>query len=410
MERKNLALLCAGVVCFWLFALAFGTAQGNGLRQQNPAVQAAADQTQPVQPAAAQPALELPCRAACLIDQQTGTILYEKNADQQMPIASITKVMTLLLTFEAVHDGRIAMDTLVPVSEHAYHMGGSQIWLEPGEQFTLDEMIKAICVSSANDAAVAVAELVGGSEPGFVQMMNARAAELGMVNTTFHNACGLDTEGHLSTAHDVAIMSREILNTCPEVLHYTGIWTDTLRGGATQLVNTNKLLHRYNGITGLKTGTTGGAGVCISASAARDGLRLVAVILGAPSSKDRFEAAAALLDYGFGGWQAVPLPAPEVQPLQLKVKGSAEDSVPLDYAALPETILIEKGTASALRAELTLPEALEAPIEKGRTVGKVSIFQDDTLLNEYEVKAAADAPLLTFGGALELLWQCLLGA
>ena len=165
MERKNLALLCAGVVCFWLFALAFGTAQGNGLRQQNPAVQAAADQTRPVQPAAAQPALELPCRAACLIDQQTGTILYEKNADQQMPVASITKVMTLLLTFEAVHDGRIAMDTLVPVSEHAYHMGGSQIWLEPGEQFTLDEMIKAICVSSANDAAVAVAELVGGSEP-----------------------------------------------------------------------------------------------------------------------------------------------------------------------------------------------------------------------------------------------------
>ena len=159
----------------------------------------------------------------------------------------------------------------MPVSEHAYHMGGSQIWLEPGEQFTLDEMIKAICVSSANDAAVAVAELVGGSEPGFVQMMNARAAELGMVNTTFHNACGLDTEGHLSTAHDVAIMSREILNTCPEVLHYTGIWTDTLRGGATQLVNTNKLLKRYNGITGLKTGTTSGAGVCISASATRDG-------------------------------------------------------------------------------------------------------------------------------------------
>ena len=304
MERKNLALLCAGVVCFWLFALAFGTAQGNGLRQQSPAVQAAADQTQPVQPAAAQPALELPCRAACLIDQQTGTILYEKNADQQMPIASITKVMTLLLTFEAVHDGRIAMDTLVPVSEHAYHMGGSQIWLEPGEQFTLDEMIKAICVSSANDAAVAVAELVGGSEPGFVQMMNARAAELGMVNTTFHNACGLDTEGHLSTAHDVAIMSREILNTCPEVLHYTGIWTDTLRGGATQLVNTNKLLKRYNGITGLKTGTTSGAGVCISASATRDGLDLIAVVLGSLSSSERFTAATTLLDYGFAAYAA----------------------------------------------------------------------------------------------------------
>ena len=231
MERRNLALLCAGVVCFWLFALAFGTAQGKGLRIQ-PAVQAQAEpavQTLTVTP----PQLTLPCRAAILIDQTSGAVLYEMNADQTMPIASITKVMTLLLTFEAVHAGRLTMDTAVPVSEHAYHMGGSQIWLEPGEQFTLDEMLKAICVSSANDAAVAVAELVGGSEPAFVQQMNARAAELGMEHTTFCNACGLDTEGHLSTARDVAIMSRTILTTCPEVLHYTGIWTDTLRGGQT---------------------------------------------------------------------------------------------------------------------------------------------------------------------------------
>ena len=410
MERRNLALLCAGVLCFWLFALAFGTAQGGGLRRQSPAVQTAVQPQGPVQLTAEPRALELPCRAACLIDQQTGTVLYEKNADQQMPIASITKVMTLLLTFEAVHNGQLTMDTPVPVSEHAYHMGGSQIWLEPGEQFTLDEMIKAICVSSANDAAVAVAELVGGSEQGFVQSMNARAAELGMTNTVFHNACGLDAEGHLSTARDVAVMSRYILNTCPEVLHYTGIWTDTLRGGATQLVNTNKLLRRYNGITGLKTGTTSGAGVCISASATRDGLTLIAVVLGSPSSADRFHSATTLLDYGFANYAAAPLPTLPERPLALAVKGSAEDSVPLDYAALPETILIEKGTASALQAELTLPEALEAPVEKGQTVGKVSIFQDDTLLNEYEVKAAADAPLLTFGGALELLWQCLLGA
>ena len=332
MERRNLALLCAGVLCFWLFALAFGTAEGRGVAVQTelPTAAPAAVEDVPVVDAAAQPQLSLNCRAAILVDQDTGTVLYEKNADEQVPIASITKVMTLLLTFEAIHNGQLTLETTVPVSEHAYHMGGSQIWLEPGEQFTLDEMIKAICVSSANDAAVAVAELVGGSEPAFVERMNARAAELGMEHTTFHNACGLDTEGHLSTARDVAVMSCQILNTCPEVLHYTGIWTDTLRGGATQLVNTNKLLHRYNGITGLKTGTTGGAGVCISASAARDGLRLVAVILGAPSSQDRFEAAAALLDSGFGGWQAAPLPAPEVQPYQLKVKGSAEDSVPLD--------------------------------------------------------------------------------
>ena len=412
MERRNLALLCAGVLCFWLFALAFGTAEGRGVAVQAelPTAASAAVEDVPVVDAAAQPQLSLNCRAAILVDQDTGTVLYEKNADEQVPIASITKVMTLLLTFEAIHNGQLTLETTVPVSEHAYHMGGSQIWLEPGEQFTLDEMIKAICVSSANDAAVAVAELVGGSEPAFVERMNARAAELGMEHTTFHNACGLDTEGHLSTARDVAVMSCQILNTCPEVLHYTGIWTDTLRGGQTQLVNTNKLLKRYNGITGLKTGTTSGAGVCISASATRDGLDLIAVVLGSLSSSERFTAATTLLDYGFAAYRAAPVPLPQERPLQLKVKGSTEETVPLDYAALSETILIEKGTASALRAELTLPEALEAPVEKGRTVGKVSIFQDDTLLNEYEVKAAADAPLLTFGGALELLWQCLLGA
>ena len=508
MERRNLALLCAGVLCFWLFALAFGTAEGRGVAVQAelPTAAPAAVEDVPVVDAAAQPQLSLNCRAAILVDQDTGTVLYEKNADEQVPIASITKVMTLLLTFEAIHNGQLTLETTVPVSEHAYHMGGSQIWLEPGEQFTLDEMIKAICVSSANDAAVAVAELVGGSEPAFVERMNARAAELGMVpiasitkvmtllltfeaihngqltlettvpvsehayhmggsqiwlepgeqftldemikaicvssandaavavaelvggsepafvermnaraaelgmeHTTFHNACGLDTEGHLSTARDVAVMSCQILNTCPEVLHYTGIWTDTLRGGATQLVNTNKLLHRYNGITGLKTGTTGGAGVCISASAARDGLRLVAVILGAPSSKDRFEAAAALLDYGFGGWQAAPLPAPEVQPLQLKVKGSAEDSVPLDYSALPQTVLLPREGTAALTAQACLPQQLEAPVEKGQTVGTVQVYHGETLLGEYEVKAAADAPRMDFGTAFSLLWGSLTG-
>ena len=407
MERRNLALLCAGVVCFWLFALAFGTAQGKGLRIQ-PAVQAQAEpavQTLTVTP----PQLTLPCRAAMLIDQTSGTVLYEMNADQTMPIASITKVMTLLLTFEAVHAGRLTMDTAVPVSEHAYHMGGSQIWLEPGEQFTLDEMLKAICVSSANDAAVAVAELVGGSEPAFVQQMNARAAELGMEHTTFRNACGLDTEGHLSTARDVAIMSRTILNTCPEVLHYTGIWTDTLRGGATQLVNTNKLLRRYNGITGLKTGTTGGAGVCISASATRDGLNLIAVVLGAPSSKDRFEAATTLLDYGFAAWRAAPLPAMEDRPLLIKVKGSAEESVPLEYSALPESILMPKESAAELTAQLTLPDELDAPVQQGQAVGMVRILAGESVLGEYDICTAADAPEMDFGTALGLLWGTLTG-
>ena len=413
MERRNLALLCAGVVCFWLFALAFGTAQDSGLRWvEAPAAAQTAVAGEEMQPAAltaAQPDLTLNCRAVCLIDQDTGTVLYEKNADQQMPIASITKVMTLLLTFEAIHDGRLTLDTLVPVSEHAYHMGGSQIWLEPGEQFTLDEMIKAICVSSANDAAVAVAELVGGSEQGFVQMMNDRAAELGMTNTTFHNACGLDTEGHLSTARDVAIMSRQILTTCPEVLHYTGIWTDTLRGGATQLVNTNKLLRRYNGITGLKTGTTSGAGVCISASATRDGLDLIAVVLGAPSSSDRFNAATTLLDYGFAAYRAVPLPAVEDQPLLIKVKGSAEESVPLDYSALPGTLLMPKEGGTALTARADLPDALDAPVQQGQAVGTVRVLSGETLLGEYEIRAAADAPKMDFGTAFGLLWGALTG-
>ena len=413
MERKDLALLCAGTICFWLFALAFGTAQDSGLRWvEAPAAAQTAVAGEEMQPAAltaAQPDLTLNCRAVCLIDQDTGTVLYEKNADQQMPIASITKVMTLLLTFEAIHDGRLTLDTLVPVSEHAYHMGGSQIWLEPGEQFTLDEMIKAICVSSANDAAVAVAELVGGSEQGFVQMMNDRAAELGMTNTTFHNACGLDTEGHLSTARDVAIMSRQILTTCPEVLHYTGIWTDTLRGGATQLVNTNKMLRRYNGITGLKTGTTSGAGVCISASATRDGLNLIAVVLGAPSSKDRFEAAATLLDYGFAAWRAAPLPAMEDRPLLIKVKGSAEESVPLEYSALPESILMPKESAAELTAQLTLPDELDAPVQQGQAVGMVRILAGESVLGEYDICAAADAPEMDFGTALGLLWGTLTG-
>ena len=207
-----------------------------------------------------------------------------------------------------------------------------------------------------------------------------------------------------------ATLSCYILNTCPELLHYTGIWTDSLRNGQTQLVNTNKLLKRYSGITGLKTGTTSGAGVCISASATRDGLTLIAVILGSPSSADRFNAATTLLDYGFAHYAAVPVPQLPDRPLELAVKGSAEQTVPLDYSALPSSVLLEKGAGAGLRAELTLPEALEAPVQRGQSVGKVEIYAGDTLLSEAEVTAAADAPVLTFGDALELLWQSLLGA
>ena len=397
MVCRSLALGCAAALCLWLGMAAPAAAA------QTPALLAAAQQA-----AVQAPELSLPCRAAVLIDQGTGTVLYEKNASQRAPIASITKVMTLLLTFEAIHDGRLTLDTPVPVSEHAASMGGSQIWIEPGEHFTLDEMLRAICVSSANDAAVAVAELVGGSEEAFVAQMNAKAAQLGMEDTTFKNACGLDTEGHLSTARDVAVMSRAILNECPEVLHYSGIWTDTLRGGETMLVNTNKLLRRYEGITGLKTGTTGGAGVCISASASRDGLDLIAVVLGSSSSAERFEAATTLLDYGFSAYEAAPLPDLGGRPLYLDVTGSTVEDVPLDYTALPERLLVPKGGAGALTARVDLPAVSGAPLERGSQVGSVTILSGEQPVGSWPVRAAADAAVLDLAGAVRLMAETFL--
>lgn len=356
-----------------------------------------------VQAAAQQVDLQLPCRAAILIDQNTGTVLYEKNANTQMPIASITKVMTLLLTFEAVHAGKLQYDQTVPVSEHAAAMGGSQIWLEPGEVFTLKEMLKAICVASANDAAVAVSELVAGSEPAFVSQMNARAAELGMENTNYCNACGLDQAGHLSTAQDVATLSKYILDTCPEVLEYTGIWTDKLRDGETQLVNTNKLLRNYEGITGLKTGTTGGAGVCISASATRDNLSLIAVILGSPSGKERFEAAKMLLDYGFANYEAATTPTVPDAPLLLPVRGAEQSDVPVDYTALPNTLLLKKGEGSTVHAQLELPQELQAPVAAGEEIGHVDIYAGDTCLGQWPIKSALQVEKLDFGHAFRLI-------
>ena len=397
MVCRSLALGCAAALCLWLGMAAPAAAA------QTPALLAAAQQA-----AVQAPELSLPCRAAVLIDQGTGTVLYEKNASQRAPIASITKVMTLLLTFEAIHDGRLTLDTPVPVSEHAASMGGSQIWIEPGEHFTLDEMLRAICVSSANDAAVAVAELVGGSEEAFVAQMNAKAAQLGMEDTTFKNACGLDTEGHLSTARDVAVMSRAILNECPEVLHYSGIWTDTLRSGETMLVNTNKLLRRYEGITGLKTGTTGGAGVCISASASRDGLDLIAVVLGSSSSAERFEAATTLLDYGFSAYEAAPLPDLGGRPLYLDVTGSIVEDVPLDYTALPERLLVPKGGAGALTARVDLPAVSGAPLERGSQVGSVTILSGEQPVGSWPVRAAADAAVLDLAGAVRLMAETFL--
>lgn len=350
---------------------------------------------------------DLPCAAAILIDEDSGTVLYEKNADDRRPIASITKVMTLLVTFEALEAGKVRLDDTVPVSEHAYHMGGSQIWLEPGEQMTLKEMLKAICISSANDAAVAVAEYIGGSEAAFAEQMNTRAAELGMTNTHFVNACGLDAEGHLSSARDVALMSREILLRHSEVRDYCSVWMDTLRGGATQLVNTNKLLKSYTGITGLKTGTTGKAGVCISASAERDGLRLIAVVLGAASGKERFQAATTLLDYGFSHFESAEAALPADAPKTLPVKRGVTDEVALTYAA-PGRYLMPKGEGGTLQAVVELPESLTAPVAAGQTVGRVTIRNGGTELQSYPITSAQDAEALSFAYCLRRLAESLI--
>ena len=340
---------------------------------------------------------DVPCQAAILIDEDSGTVLYEKNADESRPIASITKIMTLLLAFEALEAGKVSLSDIVPVSEHAYHMGGSQIWLEPGEQLTLDEMLKAICISSANDAAVAVAEFIGGSEPVFVERMNARAKELGMQSTTFRNACGLDEDGHLSTARDVAIMSREMLLNHPEIENYCTVWMDTLRGGATQLVNTNKLLKSYNGITGLKTGTTGKAGVCISASASRDDLRLIAVVLGSSSGKERFAAATSLLDYGFAMFESALVPIPADAPKTLPVQKGEEPVLELCYTA-PERCLAVKGQGSALQAEVELPQTLEAPIREGSVIGSLNIKNSQGILQSCPIIAAKPVGARSFSG------------
>ena len=356
---------------------------------------------------ATQADFDLPCQAAILVDLGTGTVLYEKNADEQRAIASITKVMTLLLTFQALEAGRVQLTDIVPVSEHAYGMGGSQIRLEPGEQLTLEEMLKAICISSANDAAVAVAEYIGGSEDAFVQQMNAEAARLGMTGTHFENACGLAETGHLSTARDVAVMRREMLLHHTEIADYCTIWTDTLRGGETQLVNTNKLLRSYQGITGLKTGTTGGAGVCISASAERDGLGLVAVILGAPSSKDRFDAARTLLDYGFANYQSLTAELPADAPKTLPVARGAEETVELSYTA-PGSFLAAKGDDAQLEVQLALPESVEAPVAAGQQLGTVTVLRGGQTLAEYPVAAANDVAALSFGLCFRRLVEALL--
>ena len=351
------------------------------------------------------PSLTITAKSAILMERSTGTVLFEHDADKQMPPASITKVMTLLLVFEAMDAGKFTMETEIVASEHACSMGGSQIWLEPGEAFTVNELLKAAAISSANDACVALGEAVSGSEETFVELMNERAAELGMKNTVFKNCTGLDAEGHLSTARDIAIMSAELLRH-PEIKNYSTVWMDSLRGGKTELTNTNRLVRFYKGCTGLKTGSTDGAGCCLSASAERDGMELISVTLGSPNTDERFAAGRKLLDYGFANFALVKMTPPEEYLAPIPVAhGTAETVQPI--CEEPAAFLLKKGQEAGVEQSVYLPEKLEAPVKAGDVLGRVTVTLSGGEIGGYDIVAAEDVPRM---GLFEALKKLLLEA
>lgn len=351
------------------------------------------------------PSLTITAKSAILMECSTGTVLFEHDADKQMPPASITKVMTLLLVFEAMDAGKFTMETEIVASEHACSMGGSQIWLEPGEAFTVNELLKAAAISSANDACVALGEAVSGSEETFVELMNERAAELGMKNTVFKNCTGLDAEGHLSTARDIAIMSAELLRH-PEIKNYSTVWMDSLRGGKTELTNTNRLVRFYKGCTGLKTGSTDGAGCCLSASAERDGMELISVTLGSPNTDERFAAGRKLLDYGFANFALVKMTPPEEYLAPIPVAhGTAETVQPI--CEEPAAFLLKKGQEAGVEQSVYLPEKLEAPVKAGNVLGRVTVTLSGGEIGGYDIVAAEDVPRM---GLFEALKKLLLEA
>ncbi|MBQ8732309.1 MAG: D-alanyl-D-alanine carboxypeptidase [Oscillospiraceae bacterium] len=384
MEGKRRHLLAGGLAALMLWGLCPGVSASEG-------EELITVLTQPAAP-------EISAKSGILIEQTTGQILYEKNAHEKMHPASVTKIMTLLLVMEAIDSGKISLEDRVVTSDYASSMGGSEIWLAPGEEMSVHDLIKATAVSSANDAAVALGEHVAGSNDGFVAMMNRRAQELGMADTQFVNAHGLDAEGHMTSAHDIAVMSRELLSHS-KILEYTTIWMDTLRDGATSLVNTNRLIRFYKGATGLKTGTTSLAGSCLSASASREGVSFIAVVMGCATSDERFASARALLDHGFANWETVTPELGEEFPATLPVVGGIADTLPLAYDP-PAQVLIPKGRRGDISRVLTLPEALEAPVEEGQVLGKVEYFLDDEKLGESAVFAGEGVRKKSFWDAL----------
>lgn len=350
--------------------------------------------------------LNLPVKSAILMDQNTGGVLYEMDADTPLPPASITKIMSLLLFVEAIESGKITLEDTVACSEFAAGYGGSQIWLKPGEEMTVNDLMKAVAVQSANDATVCLAEYVAGSESAFVQMMNKRAEELGMANTHFECAAGLDAAGHQSTARDIALMSRELMHH-EMIRNYTTIWMDTLRDGATSLVNTNRLVRFYQGATGLKTGTTSGAGCCLSATATRDGLGLIAVVMGAQNSDKRFSAARALLDWGFANYAATIVTPPEELGTLPVTRGTASE-VELTCIPPAEGIVLEKGKQELLTQSITLQESIEAPVAEGQQVGTITVTVEGKTVAEYPILTAAAVERMTFGRAFARLGQAIL--
>ncbi len=341
-------------------------------------------------------AVEVKAKSAVLMDVETGTVLYEQNAHEPLAPASVTKVMTMLLIMEAIDDGRLGWKDTVTASEAAAAKGGSQVYLKVGETMTVEDMLKSIAVSSANDCACAMAEHIAGSEAAFVEKMNARAKELGMKDTNFVNCTGLDddpgAEAHKTSAYDIAVMSRELLKKHPDIKKFTTIWMDTVRNGAFGLSNTNKLVRFYPGATGLKTGFTSKAGYCLSASAQRDGMELVAVVMGAETSQDRFSACKALLDHGFASYALV---RPEMEKQSVPVRLGTSKTV----TAVPgswEALLIDKSQKNMVTTEISLLPEVAAPVGKGQKLGTVTLRAGEQIL--------AEVPLIAETGVAKLRW------
>lgn len=347
--------------------------------------------------------LNLESESCILIEQTSGKILYEKNSHEQLRPASVTKVMTILLIMEALDSGKISLTDNVPCSENASKMGGSQIWLDVREELTVDEMLKAICVVSANDCTVAMAEFLAGSTEAFVDKMNARAKELGMNDTCFKNCHGLDEDGHLTSSYDISLMSRELLQNHPSITKYTTIWMDSLRDGKSALTNTNKLIRNYKGATGLKTGSTGLALYNLSASATRDNLSLIAVIMKAPSTKIRFEEAQKLLDYGFNNYSYVQFAKKDSILKSINVSKGVLSSIDVVYEN-DSGCLLEKGKDKNIEQVLSIPECVSAPITKGQKLGDITYFLDGEAIASTNLIADKDVKKVNLSNMFEFLF------